>query len=254
MSLPKYSKVMNKYLMNLMTTLVITTVCVLFVSCGDDDDDVIQGQAPSSIIGTWRYNFKSGPRGYTAYSFFEDGTGLYFDKGNAGEMFTYTYISNPQSVNVIFSKYDKEQIPISRLTSNVLVLDGNEYKKTELTNAMLIIGEWSMQVDARNYTGKRTRVRFYSGSDNERSGTYDAKDYYNNDASDEWSYSFPSLSINGIASGTWSINGNRLSIDGQSQIAGEYIIESLSVNSCRLIRASYPNEYPYIIGVWHGRH
>ena len=236
--------------MNLMTTLVITTVCVLFVSCGDNDD-VIQGQAPSSIIGTWRYDFKSGPWNYTAFSFFEDGTGLCFDKGNAGEKFTYTYISNPQSVNIVYSKYKKEQIPISRLTSNTLVLDGNEYKKTELTNAMLIIGEWSMQV---NYTGIRTRVEFHSGSDNEKSGTYDAKDYYNNDASDEWSYDFSSPSINGKVSGTWSINGNRLNINGQSQIAGEYIIEDLAVYSLRLIRASFSNDYPYIIGIRYGNH
>ena len=95
------------------------------------------------------------------------------------------------------------------------------------------------------------RTLFTADWDKEGAGTYEAKDYYNDDATDEWDYSFSGLS--GKVSGTWSISDKRLSIKGSSQIAGEYIIEGLVVNGCRLVRASNPDEYPYLLGGWHQR-
>lgn len=246
---------MKKNLLNWMTILMVAIVSVGFVSCGDDDDDnnnkIDEEETATSIIGTWRDSWGDGPRSYTAYSFFDDGTGLMFDKGNGAERFTYSYNSQSKIVSIEYSEYDKEQMTVSEITSNTLVMDGDEYKKVELTYDMLILGEWYLHVDARNSSGKGTRVVFTADWNVEGTGSYEAKDYYNDDATDEWYYSFNGLS--GKVSGTWSITDKRLSIKGASQIAGEYIIEGLVVNGCRLVRASNPDEYPYLFGGWHQR-
>lgn len=205
----------------------------------------------SSISGTWRESWGDGPRSYTAYSFFDDGTGLYFDKGNGAERFTYTYDKQAQIVNIEFSKYQNRQLKISKLTTNTLVMDDDEYKKSELTYDMLILGEWYLHVDAYNSIGKSTRVLFSAGSVVEGLGTYEAKDYYDGAGSEDFYYSFSGLSNK--VNGTWSISNNKLSIKGESQIAGDYIIEGLVVNGCRLIRESNPNEQPYLFGGWHDR-
>ena len=249
---------MRKYILKWMTILMVAIVSVGFVSCGGDDDgnnnNNKEEQSSASIIGTWRNDWGSGARSYTAYSFFEDGTGLMFDKGNGAQRFTYTYNSHPQSVNIVYSEYDKESMNISKLTSSSLVMDGDEYKKIELTYSMLILGEWYLHVGGINtdgVSGKGTRVVFTADWNLEGTGTYEAKDYINGDATDEWNYSFSGLS--GKVSGTWSISDKRLSIKGSSQIAGEYIIEGLVVDGCRLVRASNPDEYPYLLGGWHQR-
>lgn len=243
---------MEKKFLKWMPILVVAIIGICFASCDDDDnDDNKEERSSSSVIGTWRNDWGSGARSYTAYSFFEDGTGLKFDKGNGAKRFTYTYNSHLQSVNIVYSEYDKKNMVISKLTTSMLVMDGDEYKKIELTYSMLILGEWYLHVDASNSSGKGTRVVFTADWNKEGTGTYEAKDYYNDDATDEWDYSFSGLS--GIVSGTWSISDKRLSIKGSSQIAGEYIIEGLVVNGCRLVRASNPDEYPYLLGGWHQR-
>lgn len=217
----------------------------------DNGNNNEESNNSGSIIGTWLDQWGEGPRSYTAYTFFEKGKGLYFDKGNGAEAFTYTYNPQSQSVIIVYSEYDKDELSISKSTSNGLTIEGDEYKKTELTYDMLILGEWNLHVGGINTdgeSGKSTRVVFTADWKVEGTGTYEAKDYYNSDASDEWYYSFSGLS--GKVSGTWSITDNRLSIKGQSQIAGEYIIEGLVVNGCRLVRASNPDEYPYLTGGW----
>ena len=218
---------------------------VCFASCKDDKKDELEEGTTSSIIGTWRNSWGDDSRSYTAYSFFNDGTGLIFDKGNGAERFTYAYNAQTNVVSVEYNEYYKEQMTVSKLTSNVLVLDGDEYKKTELTYDMLMLGEWYIHVDAQNTPGKGSRVMF------KYDGTYEARDYVDFEADDEWDYAFNSLK--GKVSGTYTITKTSISIKGQSQIAGDYIIDGLVVNGCRLIRASNPNEYPYLIGGWHNR-
>lgn len=212
----------------------------------DNDDEI-------SLLGTWRNDWGTGARSYTAYSFFEDGTGLYFDKGNGAQRFTYTYDEQVSIISVDYvNYYDEEQITISRITSDEFVIDGEVYKKTELTYSMLILGEWLFHLTEQGDGERKTRVVFYSDWDVEGTGTYEAKDYYDyKTCMEESEYSFSGL--DGIVSGTWSINGDKLSITGQSQIAGEYIIEGLVANGCRLVRASNPDEYPYIVGGYHKR-
>ena len=141
----------KKDLFNWMTILMVAIVSVGFVSCGDDDDD-----NNKLIIGTWRRSWGDGPRQYTAYSFFDDGTGLSFDKGNGAERFTYAFDSQTKIVSIEYSEYYKEQMTVSKITSNSLVMDGDEYKKVELTYDMLILGEWYFNVDVHNSFGKGT--------------------------------------------------------------------------------------------------
>lgn len=246
---------MKENVLNWTTILMVAIVCIVIVSCGDDDDayDNKQGQDEMkvSIIGSWRYSWGDGPRGYTAYSFFDDGTGLVFDKGNGAERFTYTFDAPTGIVSIEYDEYYKDQMTISQITSESLVIDGDEYKKVELTYDMLILGEWFLHVDPRSSFGKGTRVNFQADSYVQGKGTYEAKDYYNDDATNEWDSSF--YVLKGKVSGTWSITGKRLSIKGSSQIVGEYIIEGLVVDGCRLVKASSPNEYPYLLGGWHQR-
>lgn len=231
---------------NSATTRIWKFVSKEEVETGEEENSI------SSISGTWKNSWGDGPRGCTAYSFFDDGTGLYFDKGNGARRFTYTYDKQAKIVNIEYSEYQNEQLEISKLTANTLVMNGDEYKKSELTYDMLILGEWYLHVDAYNSLGKSTRVLFSADYEVEGIGTYEAKDYYNGDGSgEEFHYSFYGLSNK--VNGTWSISNNKLSIKGESQIAGDYIIEGLVVNGCRLIRESNPNEQPYLFGGWHDR-
>ena len=129
-----------------LTILMVAIVSVNLMSCGDDDDvinnDSYSDTTASSIIGTWKNAWGDGPREYTAYSFFDDGTGLMFDKGNGAERFNYTYNAQKRIVNIEYNEYETEQITISSITSRSLTMDGDEYKKTELTYDMIILGEW----------------------------------------------------------------------------------------------------------------
>lgn len=218
---------------------------VCFISCGDDEKEEFGEENSSSIIGTWWNSWGNDSRSYTVYSFFDDGTGLMFNKGNGAERFTYIYNAQTKIVSVEYSEYNKEQMTISKLSPTALVMDGDEYKKTELTYDMLILGEWYIHIDPQNFFGKGTRVMF------KYDGTYEAKDYIDFEADYELDYTFSSLK--GKVSGTYTITSTSISIKGQSQIAGDYIIDGLVVNGCRLIRASNPNEYPYLIGGWHNR-
>lgn len=256
MELKLFYQIMKKNLLDLVTILMLALVSFGFTSCSSNDDDNNNKDEllSSSIIGTWRESWGEGPSKYTAYSFFDDGTGLHFDKGNGAQHFTYSFNFQTKNVSIEYSEYDKEQMIVSKITSNSLVMNGDEYKKVVLTYDMLILGEWYLYVGGINtdgVIGKKTRVVFRADNYVEGTGTYEAKDYYNYDDTDEWKHSFYGLS--GRVNGTWSIKGERLSIKGSSQIAGEYIIADLVVDGCRLVRASNPEEFPYLIGGWYQR-
>lgn len=100
-------KMKNSYL-NWLVILFVVFGAFTFLSCGDDDDGSNNNhnakQSPTSIIGTWRNNWGNDAKSYTAYSFFEDGTGLVFDKGNGARRFTYTYNLQTQSLNIDYSE------------------------------------------------------------------------------------------------------------------------------------------------------
>lgn len=111
----------------------------------------------------------------------------------------------------------------------------------------LILGEWYVHVNPHNDKNyPATRAWFYVD------GTYEFKDYHDDvTASKESNDSFESLT--GKGKGYYYIEDKNITIYGNSQICGKYIIDGLVVNGFRFIRADYPNEYPYLIGGYHHR-
>lgn len=211
---------------------------------GSDSDN--EGSVSGSLVGTWRCDNGVSSYDFTAYSFFEDGTGLYFGDKTVGPVsFSYTFDRSEKKINISLLTYEETKtLSISKLTSDVAVIDGSQYRKCALTNDMLILGCWLLHVDALNSkVEKVTEVIFKSD------GTYQASDTVDDTF---W----------GTFYGTYTITDKYITIlsdsrtrenGGCSQIVGKYIIDGLVVNGCRLIRAEYPDEYPYLIGGWYNR-
>lgn len=225
--------------------LFFLTFCTLLTSCSSNAEE--EDNEEMSIIGTWRYDWgDNSATDYTAYSFFNDGTGLYFDKGNGAVRFKYSYDRENGRISLVYSQYQNSILTVTNLTSSSVCLNEHTYKKVELTNNMLILGEWFLHVGVQHNLETKTRVCFYSD------GTYEYKDYkYDSEASKEYYYSFQGL--DGKGKGTYSITDKEITINGQSQIAGEYIIEGLVVNGLRFIRSEFPDEYPYLVGGYKNR-
>lgn len=215
-------------------------MCFTFVSCGDNDDNEPE-PTPKSIVGTWKRIWGEDLRcDYTANTFFEDGTGVHFDKGNGAVRFTYVYNQESKVFTIRYSEYQQFEYVVETITSDYIEYDGKRYDKSELTKEMLILGEWFLHVGSE----KVTRVMF------RYDGIYEAKDY-DSSSSDEFNSSF--LGLSGKVSGTYSISGNNISIKGESQISGEYIIDGLVVNGLRFIKKETPDAYPYLIGGYNNR-
>ena len=228
-------------LINLFTAIFVVMFCFSFTACSDDENNnPEEGILLDSITGTWRQDWGRDPlTDYTVYHFMSDNEGAYFDKGNGAEQFTYTFDLSEKTVTISYSEYDKEVLPISKLTSSTLVMDGEEYKKAKLTNDMLILGKWLFYVDLQNTPDSQAIVNF------QNDGSYKAQDYI-------YHYNAPN-EILGNFTGTYTITDNSISITGDSQIAGEYIIDGLVINGCRFIKKDSPNTHPYLIGGYYER-
>ena len=120
---------MKKNLINWMIILMVAIIS-LCVSCSKDDDSS-KDETVVSIVGTWRYDWGSSAVSFTAYTFNSDGSGFIYDKGNPGRPFTYIYDKQNNIITIINSPYDKETMFVSELTSNILVLDGEEYRRVD---------------------------------------------------------------------------------------------------------------------------
>jgi hypothetical protein len=109
--------------------LVITILIgsMVYMSCSKDDSDT--GGEVSSIVDTWRCDWGSSSRDWTAYVFNGNGTGALYDKGNPAVNFTYTYDSQSKLLTIEYSRYDIDKMIVSKITSDILVLDdvGAEY-------------------------------------------------------------------------------------------------------------------------------
>ena len=95
---------MKKNLINWMIILMVAIIS-LCVSCSKDDDSP-KDETVVSIVGTWRYDWGSRP-------------------------FTYIYDKQNNIITIINSPYDKETMFVSELTSDILVLDGEEYRRVD---------------------------------------------------------------------------------------------------------------------------
>ena len=120
---------MKKNLINWMIILMVAIIS-LCVSCSKDDDSP-KDETVVSIVGTWRYDWGSSAVSFTAYTFNSDGSGFIYDKGNPGRPFTYKYDKQNNVITIINSPYDKETMFVSELTSDILVLDGEEYRRVD---------------------------------------------------------------------------------------------------------------------------
>lgn len=218
-------------------------VCFVLASCADSNDEEM---TPSlyTIIGTWKNIWGDDLRcDYSAYTFFEDGTGVNFDKGNGAVRFTYVYNPVTRGLTIHYSENEEDVYIIDNIASDYIVIEGVKYNKSDLTKNMLILGEWFLHVGDQE---KATRVIF------RYDGTYEAKDYdFDTYLLEEIHYSFSALS--GIVTGTYSISENIISIKGESQISGDYFIDGLVVNGLRFIKTETPEAYPYLIGGYHDR-
>lgn len=238
--------------------LIFTVLGIILPSCDSDDNDITENITESDklLIGTWRYDWGDDPLyEYTVYTFFDNGTGLYFNKGNGATSFEYIYDTQRQEITIKENEYNSYSLIVKSLTTSVLEIgDGSDdddavviYRRTELAYDMLILGEWYLHVGVTIFDHERgTRVWFYAD------GHYEAKDY------DPVPFPFTEYdtsfnNLKGRVTGLWSIKKDIISINGTSQIAGRYIIDGLVINGMRLIRADYPDEYPYLFGGWNNR-
>jgi len=182
---------------------------------------------------------------YSAKIFFEDGTGLNFDKGNGGSYFLYMYDSQTKILTILEGTSVKLTYIVTGLTSNTLKLhedwedEDDTYKKQSsfLTNDKLILGKWTVWRSSGISSVGMSEVCFYAD------GTYEADDYSLNIKPEYFKDSF---------TGTYSITGNTITIKGQSQIAGEYTIETLDVGVARFLDPK--SGYADFIGIWRDRY
>jgi len=205
-----------------------------------------EGSVSGSLVGTWRYDYGISSYDFTAYSFFEDGTGLCFsDKTEGPVSFSYTFDRSEKKINISFLTYDETKtLRISKLASDVAVIDGSQFRKVPLTNDMLILGRWLLNVDVLNSKEEKVTEVIFKGD-----GTYRATDTVDG-------------TLEGTFYGTYTITDKYITIlsdsrarenGGCSQIVGKYIIDGLVVNGCRFVRADHPDEYPYLLGGWYNR-
>ena len=107
-----------------MAIIVVATLSVGFVSCGDDDDEV-------SIVGTWRYDDSEG---YDLFVFKSDGSGIYEEYEYVGnkavkdgsEKFTYVFNAGTGVLKVVWEDNDVETFKIVFSSSNKFVIDGKD--------------------------------------------------------------------------------------------------------------------------------
>ncbi len=227
-------------------------------ACGSDSDDgkekpgvASEGKiSASDLLGMWRCDWGDDPMSdYTAYYFVKGNQdtkpwGAFFDKGNAGRLFHhYTFNELTQTVEIEHSEFDHETLSITDFKSNTMKIDGEIYKKSELTEEMILLGEWLFYIDPSSMPDYMSRMKFFSD------GTYA---YIDRVESSEVDINFDSFDDR-VVYGRYYINNKNITFTGNSGIAGDYIIDGLVINGMRLIRADHPDEYPYIIGKWVNR-
>lgn len=131
----------KKYLLNLLTFMMVTIVSIGFVSCGDDDDDGNQKDSTVSIVGTWRHDFSSG---YILLILKSNGKGLLeeYDSSSRGieysEEITYYYDKEKGRYMIIEKDGDATYTyPIQYYNETTLVLvnpDGKSETYTRVGN------------------------------------------------------------------------------------------------------------------------
>lgn len=114
---------MNKKTMKLLGALALMMMCMFtFSACGgDDDEDNGGGSSSTSLVGTWRMDFRT--NSYVLLTFNQSGTGQYreydHDYWEHEFSFSYTY-----SNGVIYANGNgvTKQIEVVSISKTMLVL------------------------------------------------------------------------------------------------------------------------------------
>lgn len=221
-------------------------VCMLsFSSCAGEDNEENGSQEVLSekLLGHWKQEEREGNYYYCEIlTFLQDG--VYEVKwreetstGEEGGTYSYDVSGNKLAINCLYGeKTGKHTYTISVLTDNELVLverDGDvlNYLRTEDVTipgieedgkdyGKLISGTWTILMDDPSW---KSIVTFKAN------GTYTSKDYYDIEGNQTFS------EFDGSYNGTYTISNQRISINGEAAIAGEYTIVSMSANSGRFV-------------------
>ena len=178
-----------------------------------------------AIRGYWRYDYGDYEyRDYTMYGFFEDGTGVYFTNGEASTSFTYTINSNDGIVSI--SDRSARYLDIRKITDNSIEINGCKYKKSQVSQNQIILGEWYFKsyycpTSDSDSDYKETTICFSC------EGTYTSSEfgfygYFDNHDAD--------IYFDYYGSGEYTIWNNSLNIYGNSHLQGKYQVISLDYN------------------------
>ncbi|WP_455586139.1 hypothetical protein [Bacteroides sp.] len=227
---------------NYLSIVWMVFACVLsFSSCADEDneEDGDQEELSEKLLGHWKQEEREDGYYYCEILTFSQ-DGVYEIKwreetftGEEGGTYSYDVSDDKLTLNCLYGeKTGKHTYTVSMLTDNKLVLmekDGDirNYSRTEEETipgieeddkdyGKLISGTWTVLMDDPSW---KSIVTFKTD------GTYTSKDYYDIKGNQTFS------ELDGSYNGNYIINDQHISIRGETVIAGEYTIESISANS-----------------------
>ena len=128
---------MKKYLISLLTIMMVAMVGFSFVSCSDDDDDNGSSNGGSnsssnySIVGTWRWDDDESDY-YEIFTFRKDGTGTwteYEDGESYSEPFSYQYY--PSTHKLVIHAGDEVETSNVYINGDTMIWDGDIYLRVK---------------------------------------------------------------------------------------------------------------------------
>lgn len=223
--------------------ILMAVLCLASCTENDKDDngdlDIPVDDAPTSILGTWRWD---NPYYDIIYHCDKDGEGVLFE-GNSRQRYKYTYDKNDNIVELEFSEHHSEKLPVKFLKSNSLMIDEHIFKSTSLTYKNLILGTWGLIINKIVNNEQKQSISWVRVRN---------KEFLFKDDVDNNKYYHSWFGEDDVKTGEYFIEGDIITFTGDSDISGKYIIKELDINSCRLIRTETENDFPYIIGEWKG--
>ena len=114
---------MKKYLISLLTIMMVAMVGFSFVSCSDDDD--------TGIVGTWRWDDDESDY-YDIITFRKDGSGTwteYYNGKSDREDFSYKY--DQKNKILIMYAGDEEETSTVYVNGDIMNWDGDTYQRVK---------------------------------------------------------------------------------------------------------------------------
>lgn len=117
----------KNFFWSMLTIMVVAMLSMTFVSCSDDDDEVVKES--SSIVGTWEWRDDES-EDYDIITFRKDGTGTwsqYYDDESEIENFSYQYDSSTK--RLIMHCGDEVETTVAIVMGDVMEWDGFIYHR-----------------------------------------------------------------------------------------------------------------------------